>query len=46
MCGTDEPIIPDTGQRYYTIQWRRPLNIEEVNRMAPTDEVRERRGRP
>jgi hypothetical protein len=29
-----------------TMQWRKPLTIEEVARMAQTPEVRERRGRP
>jgi hypothetical protein len=52
MCGTTEPLIPvgaegfPTGHLPVTVQWRKPLSIEEVNRMAPTPEVRERRGRP
>lgn len=29
-----------------TRQWRKPLAIEEVNRMAQTPEVRARPGRP
>jgi hypothetical protein len=50
MCGTNEPVIePDDEEAAMlavTRQWRKPLSIEEINRMAPTDEVRERRGRP
>lgn len=52
--GTTEPLIPvpeiemaaELGFNPVTMQWRKPLSIEEVNRMAPTPEVRERRGRP
>jgi hypothetical protein len=47
-CGTNEPLYesgPDEGARV-TRQWRKPLSIEEVARMAPTPEVRERKGRP
>ena len=29
-----------------TRQWRKPLRLDEVTRMAPTVEVRERKGRP
>jgi hypothetical protein len=47
MCGTDELVIEAVGEgTVVTMQWRKPLSIEEVNRMAPTPEVRERRGRP
>jgi hypothetical protein len=50
MCGTDEPLIAPYGEEaalmLVTMQWRRPLSIEEIARMAPTAEVRERRGRP
>ena len=50
MCGTDEPLIAPWGEEaammLVTMQWRRPLSIEEVNRMAPTEEVRARPGRP
>lgn len=50
MCGTDEPLIEPTGEEAammrVTLQWRRPLSISEVARMAPTPEVRERPGRP
>jgi hypothetical protein len=50
MCGTHEPLVeaddfPANHVRV-TLQWRKPLSIEEVARMAPTPEVRERRGRP
>ena len=48
--GTDEPLIMPTGEEAATLrvtrQWRRPLRIDEVNRMAPTPEVRAREGRP
>lgn len=50
MCGSSEPLIEPEGEELAmlksTRQWRKPLSIEEVNRMAPTQEVRERRGRP
>ncbi len=49
-CGTSEPLIAPVGEELalilVTMQWRKPAAIEEVNRMAPTPEVRERRGRP
>jgi len=49
MCGT-QPLIEPEGEEAallrVTQQWRRPLSIEEVARMAATPEVRERRGRP
>ena len=45
MCGTTEPLVEGQGARV-TMQWRKPLTIEEVARMAPTPEVRERKGRP
>lgn len=53
-CGTSEPLIPvdyaelahEVGMAPRTMQWRKPASIDEVNRMAPTPEVRERRGRP
>jgi hypothetical protein len=48
--GTDEPLIAPEGEEaallQVTMQWRKPLRIDEVARMAPTQEVRERRGRP
>ncbi len=54
MCGTHEPLIAvdynevaaELGMSPRTMQWRRPLSIVEINRMAPTEEVRERKGRP
>lgn len=47
MCGSDEPAIEAIGEGNITsLQWRKPLSIEEVVRMAPTPDVRERRGRP
>lgn len=52
MCGTDEAAIvaavhefPALNERV-TMQWRWPLTIAEVAQMAPTPEVRERKGRP
>ncbi len=47
--GTDEPMIEDPEEAAMlrsTRQWRKPLRIDEVNRMAPTPEVRARQGRP
>lgn len=52
--GTEEPFIQEDvqamavtlGHSPRTIQWRKPVSIEEINRMAPTAEVRERKGRP
>ena len=54
MCGSDEAVIPVNdlemawalGANPVTMQWRKPLSIMEINRMAPTVEVRERKGRP
>lgn len=54
MCGTTEALIgvdwreiaDETGISPRTLQWRKPLAVTEVARMAPTPEVRERRGRP
>jgi hypothetical protein len=52
MCGTQEQLIAvgadgyPSGHQPVTMQWRKPLSIEEVARMAPTPEVRERAGRP
>lgn len=48
--GTDEPWVMEEhsamwGELAVAVHWRRPLTIAEVNRMAPTPEVRERRGR-
>jgi hypothetical protein len=52
--GTSEPFIQEDvaamaaefGYQPRSVQWRKPLSIEEINRMAPTAEVRERKGRP
>ena len=45
--GTDEALIEAVGEgNISTLQWRKPLSIEEVARMAQTPEVRERKGRP
>jgi hypothetical protein len=45
--GTTEAVIEEPmGLLMHTAQWRKPLSIPEINRMAPTVEVRERRGRP
>lgn len=50
MCGTSEPLVEaddfPPGHVRVTMQWRKPLTIEEVARLAPTVEVRERKGRP
>jgi hypothetical protein len=49
-CGTDEPWFLD--QEFLGLiggsaaHWRKPLRIDEVNRMAPTPEVIARPGRP
>jgi hypothetical protein len=49
-CGTSEPLIPVEGEERallrITMQWRKPLSLAEVERMAPTAEVRQRPGRP
>jgi hypothetical protein len=34
------------GERAIAVHWRKPLRIDEVNRLAPTAEVRQRAGRP
>lgn len=52
--GTEEPFIEENyaemraaiGVAPSAAHWRKPLSIPEINRMAPTDEVRERKGRP
>ena len=45
--GTNEKMIQENDPMLtVTMQWRKPLSLEEVNRMAPTLEVRERKGRP
>ena len=42
--GTGEKLIPE--HTAYTLTWRKPLSLEEINQMAPTPEVRARPGRP
>jgi hypothetical protein len=49
--GTDEAYIMEEmtamiGERAISVQWRKPLRIDEVGRMAPTPEVLARPGRP
>ena len=52
--GTDEPIIAEdiaglaaaVGASPKAMHWRKPLSIVEINQMAPTEDVRQRRGRP
>ena len=52
--GTDEAIIADDiaamaaafGASPKAMHWRKPVSILEINRMEPTAEVKERRGRP
>lgn len=48
--GSPEPVIPVEGKERamlrITMQWRKPLSIEEVAQMALTPEVRAREGRP
>jgi len=48
--GTDEPWYLDAEfladfPDARSANWRKPLRIDEVNQMAATPEVRERRGR-
>jgi hypothetical protein len=45
--GTQEPFIrDDEALLTRTVQWRKPLSLEEVAQMAQTPEVRARPGRP
>ena len=52
--GTAEPAIAEDvaalsaalGASPKAMHWRKPLNLMEINQMAPTGEVRERKGRP
>lgn len=50
--GTDEPWHLDEdflavgGDKVVAAHWRKPLRVDEVNRMAPTSDVRLRQGRP
>lgn len=48
--GTGEPwfmehMVAEIGARAVAVHWRKPLSISEVNRLAPTPEVRARQGR-
>lgn len=42
--GTDEPWVTEEGG--LAMHWRRPLRLDEINQMAPTEDVRMRKGRP
>ena len=45
--GTNEKVIQENDPTLtVTMQWRKPLSLLEVNQMAPTPEVQERKGRP
>lgn len=49
--GTDEEYIMEEmtmmlGERAVSVHWRKPLRIDEIPRMAPTEEVIARPGRP
>jgi hypothetical protein len=44
--GTSEPIIEDRAGSILATHWRKPLAIAEINRLAPTPDVRRREGRP
>lgn len=48
--GTEEPFIEPEGEELAmlrtTRQWRKPLRVDEVARMAATPEVVARPGRP
>lgn len=41
--GTAEKLIGEMGN--VAVHWRKPLRLDEVNRMAPTPEVLQRKGR-
>jgi hypothetical protein len=48
--GTDEPwhteeMTQELGMQALSVHYRKPLRIDEVARMAPTPEVRNREGR-
>ncbi len=50
-AGTDERWIVEEmsgpwAAKAVAIHWRKPLRIDEINLMAPTEEVRARAGRP
>ena len=42
-AGTQEPFFLEEGT--LAAHWRKPLSLEEVNRMAPTPDVLRREGR-
>ena len=42
----DEEFYGEESDRAIAAHWRKPLRIDEVNLLADTPEVRERRGRP
>jgi hypothetical protein len=49
--GTEEPYVMEEmtewlGERAVSVHWRKPLRIDETAQMAPTQEVRDRPGRP
>jgi hypothetical protein len=49
--GTTEPWHQETGTPVFasyavSVQWRRPLRVDEVNLMRETPEVKQRKGRP
>ena len=47
VLGTNEKMIQENDPALtVTMQWRKPLSLEEVNQMAPTPEVQQRPGRP
>lgn len=48
--GTDEEWVTEEmskmlGDRAVAVHYRRPLRLDEVNRMAPTEDVKARLGR-
>lgn len=46
-AGSSEPLIQERESPLVTAAiWRKPLSFDEINRMAPTTEVRQRPGRP
>lgn len=50
--GTNEPwflddeFMAEYGRSAIAAHWRKPLRVDEISQMAPTDEVRARQGRP
>jgi hypothetical protein len=41
----DDELLAKYGIAIVSVNWRKPLRFEEVNRMAPTSEVLARKGR-